>query len=132
MNPDVSLSLPDEAKAERAADVLRGLYVHPGKPLFEVDRRGRAGLPRAADAEAATRRNAAADPPHHADGLRGAFRPTRARASDQRPVDGAARRARIPACLFRRPELEMVRPEIPVTDIAPTILSWFGIGPQPG
>jgi len=28
-------------------------------------------------------------------------------------------------------ELEMVRPVIPVTDIAPTILSWFGIGPQP-
>ena len=27
--------------------------------------------------------------------------------------------------------LEMVRPEIPVTDIAPTILSWFDIGPQP-
>ena len=28
-------------------------------------------------------------------------------------------------------QLEMVRPEIPVTDIAPTILSWFGIAPQP-
>ena len=41
MNPDVSISLPDEATAERAADVLRGLYVHPGKGLFEVERRGR-------------------------------------------------------------------------------------------
>ena len=40
MNPDVSLTLADEAEAERAADVLRGLYVHPGTPLFEVDRRG--------------------------------------------------------------------------------------------
>jgi hypothetical protein len=28
-------------------------------------------------------------------------------------------------------KLEMARPEIPVTDIAPTILSWFDIGPQP-
>ena len=32
MNPDVSLTLPDEAEAERAAEVLRGLYVHPGSP----------------------------------------------------------------------------------------------------
>src|SRR5205807_4761689 len=41
MNPDVSLTLADQATAERAADAVRGLYVHPGKPLFEVERRGR-------------------------------------------------------------------------------------------
>ena len=27
--------------------------------------------------------------------------------------------------------LEAVRPRIPVTDVAPTVLSWFGIPPQP-
>ena len=41
MNPDVSLTLADEATAERAVEAVRGLYVHPGKPLFEVERRGR-------------------------------------------------------------------------------------------
>jgi len=28
--------------------------------------------------------------------------------------------------------LELVRPTIPVTDIAPTVLSWFGIPPSRG
>ena len=64
MNPDVSLTLLGRGEAERAADVLRGLYVHPGTPLFEVERRGRAGVPGAADAAAAARRDAAADPSH--------------------------------------------------------------------
>ena len=132
MNPDVSLSLPDEATAERAADVLRGLYVHPGKPLFEVERRGRQVflellMPR--------RRKGETLPPirHTAIArLPGAVRAPRARAPDQRPVDGAARRARLPAGLLRGSRRSRwCDPRLLVTDIAPTILSWFGIAPQP-
>jgi len=131
MNPDVSLTLPDERGAERAADVLRGLYVHPGKPLFEVDRRGRQVflellMPK-------RQRGETLPPIRHATltGFQVPFErhvhehPTNDQSTAQHDESGLL----LAYCAGR--DLEMVRPEIPVTDIAPTILSWFGIGPQP-
>jgi len=131
MNPDVSLTLPDERAAERAEDVLRGLYVHPGKPLFEVDRRGRQVflellMPK-------RQRGETLPPIRHATltGFQVPFErhvhehPTNDQSTAQHDESGLL----LAYCAGR--DLEMVRPEIPVTDIAPTILSWFGIGPQP-
>jgi len=131
MNPDVSLTLPDERAAERAEVVLRGLYVHPGKPLFEVDRRGAQVflellMPK-------RQRGETLPPIRHATltGFQAPFErhvhehPTNDQSTAQHDESGFL----LAYCAGR--ELEMVRPVIPVTDIAPTILSWFGIGPQP-
>jgi hypothetical protein len=131
MNPDVSLTLPDTAEAERAAEVLRGLYVHPGKPLFEVDRRGpqvflELLMPR--------REHGATLPPiRHAtiNGFEAKFErhvhehPTNDQSTAQHDEPGFL------LAYSAGRKLEGMRPEIPVTAIAPTVLSWFGIGPQP-
>jgi hypothetical protein len=131
MNPDVSLTLADEANAERAADLLRGLYVHPGRPLFEVDRRGpqvflELLMPR-------RQRGETLPPIRHTtlSGFEVPFahhvheHPTNDQSTAQHDESGFL------LAYSAGRKLEMARPEIPVTDIAPTILSWFDIGPQP-
>jgi hypothetical protein len=131
MNPDVSLTLPDEATAGRAAGAIRGLYVHPGKALFEVDRRGRQVfleliMPR--------RRKGEALPPIRHATLAHVEAPFERHVHEHPTADQSTAQHDEPGFLLayatgRR--LERERAEIPVTEIAPTLLSWFGIGPQP-
>ncbi len=131
MNPDVSLTLADEAEAERAAAVMRGLYVHPGKPLFEVDRRGpqvflELLMPRRQRGETLPPIRHVALPDFEAPfGRHVDEHPTNDQSTAQHDEPGFL----LAYCAGRK--LERVRAEIPVTDIAPMILSWFGIGPQP-
>ena len=131
MNPDVSLTLGDEAEAERAAEVMRGLYVHPGTPLFEVDRRG----PQVFLELLMPRREQGATLPPIRHATLTAFEAPFDRHVHEHPTnDQSTAQHDEPGFLLaysagRR--LEQLRPEIPVTDIAPTILSWFDIGPQP-
>jgi len=131
MNPDVSLTLPDEATAARAADALRGLYVHPGRPLFEVERRGRQVflellMPRRQKGEALP-------PIRHL--ARADFEaPFERHVHEHKTNDQSTAQHDEPGFLLaysKRRMLELVRQQIPVTDIAPTILSWYGIAPQP-
>jgi len=131
MNPDVSLTLPDEATAARAADALRGLYVHPGRPLFEVERRGRQVflellMPR-------RRKGEALPPIRHL--ARADFEvPFERHVHEHKTNDQSTAQHDEPGFLLaysKRRKLELVRQQIPVTDIAPTILSWYGIAPQP-
>jgi hypothetical protein len=61
MNPDVSISLPDEATAERAADVLRGLYVHRASACSRSSAAG-ARSSSSCSCRGAAGRDAAADP----------------------------------------------------------------------
>ena len=131
MNPDVSLTLPDEATAARAADALRGLYVHPGRPLFEVERRGRQVflellMPR-------RRKGEALPPIRHL--ARADFEaPFERHVHEHKTNDQSTAQHDEPGFLLAYSKgrtLELVRQEIPVTDVAPTILSWYGIAPQP-
>ena len=131
MNPDVSISLPDEATAERAADVLRGLYVHPGKGLFEVERRGRQVfleliMPR--------RRKGETLPPIRHTGISDFQAPFERHVHEHGTNDQSTAQHDEPGFLLAYSAgrtLELVRPNVLVTEIAPTILSWFGIAPQP-
>ena len=131
MNPDVSISLADEATAERAADVLRGLYVHPGKGLFEVERRGRQVfleliMPR--------RRKGETLPPIRHTGIADFQAPFERHVHEHGTNDQSTAQHDEPGFLLAYSAgrtLELVRPNVLVTEIAPTILSWFGIAPQP-
>ncbi len=131
MNPDVSISLPDETTAERATEAVRGLYVHPGKPLFEVERRGRQVflellMPR--------RRKGETLPPIRHTSIANFEVPFDRHVHEHPTNDQSTAQHDEPGFLFAYSagrELERVRPTIPVTDIAPTILSWFGIPSQP-
>jgi hypothetical protein len=131
MNPDVSINLPDEATAERAADVLRGLYVHPGAGLFEVERRGRQVfleliMPR--------RRKGETLPPIRHSAIADFQAPFERHVHEHGTNDQSTAQHDEPGFLLAYcagRTLELSRPNVLVTEIAPTILSWFGIPPQP-
>jgi hypothetical protein len=130
MNPDVSLTLRDEGEAERAAEVLRGLYVHPGKPLFEVERRSSQVflellMPRRQPGETLP-------PIRHI--TQAEFQAPFERHVHEHPTnDQSTAQHDEPGFLlaYSAGRSSSACADIPVTDIAPTILSWFGIGPQP-
>ena len=131
MNPDVSLTLPDEATAARAADAVRGLYVHLGGPLFEVERRGSQVflellMPRRQKGEVLPPIRHIVRPDFEA--------PFERHVQEHKTNDQSTAQHNEPGFLLAYSKvrtLKLVRPEIPVTDIAPTLLSWFGIAPQP-
>ena len=131
MNPDVSLTLADETESECAAKALGGLYVHPGKPLFEVERRGRQVflellMPRRQPGETLPPIRHVSLPDFHAPFARHVHEhPTNDQSTAQHGEPG------ILLAYSAGHRLEQARSDILVTDIAPTILSWFGIGPQP-
>jgi hypothetical protein len=131
MNPDLTVNLADEAAAERAAQLVRGLHVHPGEPLFAVQRRGRQlflelDVPR---------RVAGSEPAHirHADLPQLAVplaRHISAHATnDQSTAHHKDVGLLLAWCRSRRVSSEHT--SIDVTDIAPAILSLYGIEPQP-
>ena len=131
MNPDVSINLPDETTAEQTADVLRGLYVHPGKGLFEVERRGRQVfleliMPQRLKGETL--------PPIRHTTLPDFQAPFERHVHEHSTNDQSTAQHQEPGLLLAFSQgrrLELVRQKISVTDIAPTVLSWFGIPPQP-
>ena len=131
MNPDVSLTLPDESTAAQAATVFGGLYVHGGKPLFEVERRGRQVFLELLMPLRAPGENL---PP-----IRHTARPDfsvpferHVREHGTNDQSTAQHRERGTLIAFSKGlRLERARAKISVTDIAPTVLSWFGVAPQP-
>ena len=129
--PTAPSDLPDEAAAERAAEIFRDLYVQPGEPLFEVERRGpqlflELLMPR--------RRNGEPLPPirhrkrpeinlafsHHVH-----EHPTNDQSTAQHQEPGFV------LAYSKGRRLDGVSTSIPVTDVAPMVLSWYGIAPQP-
>ena len=134
MNPDVSVNLrrrSRRARARRGASSA-GLYVHAGKPLFEVERRGRQVFLELIMPVSAQRREVPADPAHRAPGFRCRSRAT---STSTPPTTSPPRTTRSRAGCSPTPKgLRSGRARhdsIFVTEIAPTILSWFGIAPQP-
>lgn len=131
MNPDVSINLVDDATAERAASALRGFYVHPGQALFEVDRRGRQVF---IELLMPKRRNGEALPPIRHTVLAGFEAPFDRHVHEHPTNDQSTAQHRERGLLIAYSagrELDLVREKIAVTDIAPTVLSWFGIAPAP-
>jgi len=131
MNPDLSIDLPDEPAAERAAEVFRGLYVQPGEPLFCVERRGpqlflELLMPR--------RRNGEPLPPiRHRDRPEISL-PFSHHVHEHPTNDQSTAQHREPGFILaysKGRKLERVRTSIPVTDVAPMVLSWYSIDPQP-
>jgi hypothetical protein len=131
MNPDVSPPSPTSAGRARRRGAAR-LVRASRASLVRGGSAWAAGVPGAAHAESGNAGETLPPIRHsHLTGFQAPFE----RHVQEHPTNdqstGAASTSRPPARLLRGSHLEMVRPEIPVTDIAPTILSWFGIGPQP-
>ncbi len=131
MNPDVSINLPDENIAARAAETLRGLYVHEGKGLFEVERRGSQVfleliMPR--------RQNGEKLPPIRHTALPDFQAPFERHVHEHATNDQSTAQHRESGMLLAYStgrKLETTQQKISVTEIAPTVLSWFGIDRQP-
>jgi hypothetical protein len=131
MNPDVSITLPDETTAQRAADAVRGLYVHSGKGLFELERRGRQVF---LELIMPHRRKGETLPPIRHTRLRDFEAPFERYVREHPTNDqSTAQHKEMGFMLAYSPRLaiESARSDMAVTEIAPTVLSWFGIPPQP-
>ena len=130
MNPDVTVNLPDEATAIDAAAKLDGLFVVDSEPLFAVQRRGRQvfcelNMPkRTRTDEAFTIRHRALP----------AFQAPFARHIHEHPTNDQSTAHHKDAGWFlsycKGHKVQASTDVIRVTDIAPTILSLFGVPPQ--
>jgi hypothetical protein len=131
MNPDVTVNFADAAAAERAARLFGGLQAVPGEPLFAVQRRGaqvflELDMPRREEpGQRFTIRHRelpelAVDLGHHLHEHKTADQST-AHHKDSGWLLCVSPGARVVA-----PE-----PVVRVTDVAPTILSLFGLPPAP-
>jgi hypothetical protein len=131
MNPDVTVNLPDEATAKQAEEKLAGLWVTEHEPLFSVQRRGaqvfcELNMPqRTHPDERFTIRHRALP----------AFRADLARHISEHPTnDQSTAHHKDSGWLLaycKGARVNAPEPVIRVTDIAPTILSFFGLPPQP-
>ncbi len=131
MNPDLTLNLADEARAQAAAGLLAGLEVHAGEPLFRVQRRGaqlflELEMPRRAEPGEELSIRHAAQP---------ALRVPLSRHLREHPTnDQSTSHHKDSGWLLaycKSARIEAPREVIPVTEIAPAILALFGIGRQP-
>jgi len=131
MNPDLTINLPDEAAARDAERKLSGLYAVDHEPLFSVQRRGaqvfcELDMPRRTrDGEAFTIRHKdvpglAADFAHHIH-EHGTADQSTAHHKDSGWLLGYCKGA----------QLRATRDVVSVTEVAPTILSLFGLPPAP-
>lgn len=131
MNPDVSVTLADESTAVQAATAVGGLFVHAGKPLFEVERRGRQVflellMPIRAKGETL--------PPIGHTALPDFRVPFERHVREHGTNDQSTAQHREQGVLIAYSKglhLEQSQARMSVTDIAPTVLSWFGVEPQP-
>ena len=131
MNPDVTVNFPGEAEAKRAAELVSGLEVRPGEHLFTVQRRGsqvflELDMPRrTSPEEVLSIRHAAI----------AGFELPFARHIHEHPTnDQSTAHHKDSGWLLAYGKGRRVVGDadvIRVTDIAPTILSLFGLPPQP-
>ncbi len=131
MSSYLTANLPDEASAVKAAETLSGFYVNPGEPLFTIERRGSQLL---MDLINPRRESAAELPPIRHTSLPD-FRAPAARhiSEPQERCQSTAHHqdAGFVLAWSRARELKLERPLASVTEIAPTVLSWFGLPAQP-
>jgi hypothetical protein len=132
MNPDVTVNLASEAAAAGALEQIRALEVLPGEPLFTAQQRGRQlflelNMPRRSRANGA--------PLSIRSPLVPGFRADFARhISEHWNNDQSTAHHKDAGLLIAwRKGQRVTTPHtsISVTDIAPAILSLFGIAPQP-
>lgn len=127
MNPDVTVNLATVAEADAAAERARGLHVREGEPLFAVSQRGRQlflelDMPRRQEAgeRIAIRHRALPD-----------FEADLARHVEEHGTNDQSTAHHKDAGLLlawrRGGELAADRRSVPVTDVAPTILSLFDL-----
>jgi hypothetical protein len=131
MNPDVTVNFESEDAATRAVTLLEGLYVLEGENLFHVARRGsqvflELNMPR--------REHGAALAPIRHRALT-AFSADFARHIHEHPTNDQStahhKDSGVLIAWSKGHKLTADREVIPVTDVAATVLSWFGIAPQP-
>ena len=131
MSSYLTANLPDEASAVKAAETLSGLYVNPGEPLFSIERRGAQLLMDLVD----PRREGSGElPPIRHTALRDLRVPA------ARHIGGLQEKCQSTAhhqdagfvlAWSRGRRLRLERPLASVTEIAPTVLSWFGLPAPP-
>lgn len=130
MNPDVTVNLADAGAAAAAEPRVRGLELTPGRSLFTVHRRGaqlflELDLPRGDAGAPATLRHRDL-PDYRADLSRYLARhPTNDQSTAHHTDAGLLLAWR------KGGGLSADRKSVAVTDVAPTILSFYGIEPQP-
>lgn len=131
MNPDVTVNFESEDAATRAATLLEGLYVLEGENLFHVARRGsqvflELNMPRREGGQALA-------PIRHR--TLTAFSADFARHIHEHPTNDQStahhKDSGVLIAWSKGHKLTADREVIPVTDVAATVLSWFGIAPQP-
>ena len=131
MNCYLTANLPDEASAVKAVEILSGLYVNPGEPLFSIERRGAQLL---MDLINPRREGSGELPPIRHTALP-AFRAPAARhiSEPQEKCQSTAHHqdAGFVLAWSQGRRLRLERPLASVTEIAPTILSWFGLPAPP-
>jgi hypothetical protein len=131
MNPDVTVNFQDERAAAQAAERIAGLHVFEGEELFAVQRRGHQvflelNMPLRRGDEPLPKIRHGALPEFSADFSR--------HIREHRSPDQSTAHHKDAGWWLvwsNDRELQARAKIIPVTDIAPTILSWFGIAPQP-
>jgi type I phosphodiesterase/nucleotide pyrophosphatase len=132
MNPDITITFPDEAAAVNAKPVVEGFFVQPGRPLFNVDQRGHQlfcefVMPRGLFGKTEGVFIA------HADrvGLRFPFD----RHVSQHPTNDQSTAQHHDAGWLllwgKGRAVSALRKSLPVTEVAPALLSLYGIEPQP-
>ncbi len=131
MNCYLTANLPDEASAVKAVEIMSGLYVNPGEPLFSIERRGAQLL---MDLINPRREGSGELPPIRHTALP-AFRAPAARhiSEPQEKCQSTAHHqdAGFVLTWSQGRRLRLERPLASVTEIAPTILSWFGLPAPP-
>jgi hypothetical protein len=127
MNPDVTINCQDEAAARAAEQAVGGLYVLEGEALFEVARRGKQvfvelNMPR---------REAGAELPPIRHRERAGFSAPFSRHIHEHPTaDQSTAHHKDTGWLLAYSkgfQLEAAADTMYVTDVAPTVLSWFGV-----
>lgn len=131
MNPDVTVNFASPEAAQAAQAAIEGLHVHPGEELFTVQRKGpqlflELNMPRRATLEEELRIRHR-DRPELSIPLERHIHehPTNDQSTSHHKDSGWL------LAYCKGSALEAKKDVISVTDIAPTILSLYGIAPQP-
>jgi hypothetical protein len=132
MNPDLTITLADEAAAAKAKPVVEGFYVQSGHPLFNVDQRGNQlfcefVMPRGLFGKT--------DGVFIAHEARPDLRFPFGRHVSQHPTNDQSTAQHHDAGWLllwgKGRAVTALRKSLPVTEVAPALLSLYGIEPQP-
>jgi hypothetical protein len=131
MNPDVTVNLASEGAAKAAEVALAGLYVDPAEGLFHVARRG----PQVFVELNMPRRNAPGDlPPIRHRTLPAISAPFSRHIHEHPTADQSTAHHKDSGWLLaysKGMKLSSTETSMAVTEIAPTILAWFGVPTPP-